>query len=135
MSAAEFPSGEWTGFYVYSRYPSRFLMDLQLTFTEGQISGSGWDDIGSFDIHGSYCEESMECHWVKRYHGLHSVDYRGFREGKGIWGTWTVDRGTGGFHIWPIGAGRDVVEQRHEAEETVPIAGNVWETRSSANDR
>ena len=105
-------------------------MDLQLAFTAGRISGSGWDDIGSFDIHGSYCEESMECHWTKRYHGLHSVKYRGFREGKGIWGTWEIgDFARGGFHIWPKQAGdsESVVESEIAAEPVDAIATQTSE--------
>jgi hypothetical protein len=34
------------------------------------------------------------------------VFYRGFREGKGIWGTWEITiQFHGGFHIWPCQAG------------------------------
>jgi hypothetical protein len=120
MSAGAFPSGEWTGFYVYSRNTSRFLMDLALTFSAGRISGSGWDDIGSFEIRGTYCEQSLECSWAKQYHGMHTVDYRGFREGKGIWGTWAVAGQTGGFHIWPIGTGGEVFADTEQVEESVP---------------
>ena len=49
-----------------------------------------------------------ECHWTKTYLGSHEVFYRGFREGKGIWGTWEIGGGLwgrGGFHIWPKAAG------------------------------
>ena len=96
-------------------------MDLLLSFSSGRISGSGWDDIGSFDIRGMYCEQSMECSWAKQYHGRHSVNYRGFREGKGIWGTWSVGGGTGGFHIWPIGADGDEIEKREDVEESANV--------------
>ena len=96
-------------------------MDLELTFSAGQIVGSGWDDIGSFGIRGSYDERSRECRWVKHYPGRHSVEYRGFREGKGIWGTWSVGPGKGGFHIWPLGADGMDVEEHEEVEESVPV--------------
>ncbi len=119
--AADFPSGEWTGFYVYSGLTNRFLMDLELTFSTGQVVGSGWDDIGAFDIRGSYCAQSRECNWVKHYHGRHSVEYRGFREGKGIWGTWSVGAGKGGFHIWPLRSDGMDVEEHEEVEERVPV--------------
>lgn len=37
--------------------------------------------------------------------GRHAVDYKGYREGKGIWGNWTLANGKGGFHIWPLSEG------------------------------
>ncbi len=33
---------------------------------------------------------ARECHWTKTYVGAHDVFYKGFREGKGIWGTWEI---------------------------------------------
>ena len=30
------------------------------------------------------------CHWTKRYLGKHDVFYKGFNEGKGIWGVWEI---------------------------------------------
>src|SRR5690606_30265422 len=53
-----------------------------------------------------YDAASRECYWTKSYVGAHDVYYRGFREGKGIWGTWEITiQYHGGFHIWPRGAG------------------------------
>ena len=79
-------------------------MDLILTFSDGRISGEGCDDIGSFAISGDYSETTMDCCWVKTYAGRHSVDYFGCKEGKGIWGTWSLPKWKGGFQIWPIGS-------------------------------
>ena len=77
-------------------------MDLSLTFANGSISGEGIDAIGRFNIKGRYDTENRECYWTKTYLGAHDVFYRGFREGKGIWGTWeTGPHWHGGFHIWP----------------------------------
>ena len=105
MSAsAKFPSGEWVGFYVYSGRTKRFLMDLILTFSDGRMSGEGCDGIGSFHIEGDYSETTMECSWVKKYLGRHSVEYSGCKEGKHIWGTWSLPDTRGGFQIWPIGS-------------------------------
>ena len=101
---AHFPSGEWVGFYVYSGHPRRYLMDLILEFRGGIISGEGSDGIGSFAIDGDYSESSRECSWVKTYVRKHSVSYSGYREGKGIWGTWNIMHERGGFQIWPIGS-------------------------------
>ena len=65
-------------------------MDLELTFNQGTLSGTGTDDIGPFLIKGRYDSATTECYWTKTYVGRHDVFYRGFREGKGIWGTWEI---------------------------------------------
>jgi len=99
-----FPSGPWTGFYNYQP-GDRHRMDLHLSFANGRLSGDGNDDVGQFSIRGRYDAESKECWWTKTYLGSHDVRYRGFREGKGIWGTWEIAVFTrGGFHIWPRAA-------------------------------
>ena len=96
-------------------------MDLQLTFTNGNMSGDGVDDIGRFLIKGRYDSASRECYWTKTYLGAHDVFYRGFREGKGIWGTWEIRiQEHGGFHIWPRQAGEGEV-QSEAAAATEPV--------------
>lgn len=101
MSDKLYPSGPWTGFYNYQP-KDKHRMDLHLSFTNGKISGEGNDNVGAFIIRGQYHAESAECHWTKTYQGAHDVFYRGFREGKGIWGTWEIRQDSrGGFHIWP----------------------------------
>jgi len=98
-------------------------MDLDLTFANGLMSGDGRDDVGLFLIKGKYDAQSRECHWTKSYLGGHDVFYRGFREGKGIWGTWEINLfGHGGFHIWPVGAGEGEHNvEKKEKEETRPV--------------
>ncbi len=89
-------------------------MDLVLTFANGQMSGDGRDDVGAFLIRGRYDAASGECYWTKSYIRAHDVFYRGFREGKGIWGTWEIKLWCrGGFHIWP----RTSAEGETEAEQ------------------
>lgn len=103
---ALFPSGPWVGYYMYSASPGRHRMELGLTFSQGKVTGRGTDDIGLFTITGSYDVKELEATWWKGYPGSHRVWYRGFREGKGIWGTWEIPPdGRGGFHIWPKGLG------------------------------
>ena len=116
MSDPQFPSGPWTGFYNY--HPGdRHRMDLHLSFANGLISGEGNDDVGRFLIKGRYDASNGECHWTKSYIGRHDVFYRGFREGKGIWGTWEIKLfSRGGFHIWPRHAGEG--EKETESAET-----------------
>jgi hypothetical protein len=97
----DFPSGPWTGFY--QRTGRRHAQDLELSFEGGVIRGAGWDNVGEFVIKGSYYLESREVRWTKKYADGTSVYYRGFREGKGIWGTWRIPGGDhSGFHVWPL---------------------------------
>jgi len=113
----DFPSGEWTGFYNY-RPGDRHRMDLQLSFSNGLIAGTGNDDVGAFVVKGTYDSANRACSWRKRYMAAHTVFYRGFREGKGIWGTWEVEvLNHGGFHIWPKAAGEQV--ERKESVEAI----------------
>ena len=121
MSEANFPSGQWVGFYTYTGYGKRFLMDLMLTFRRGLISGEGADGIGLFGVQGRYYPREGECFWTKTYFGRHSVQYTGHREQKGIWGTWTLPGAKGGFHIWPIGDGTPLDELREEVEKEFPL--------------
>jgi hypothetical protein len=103
MSENMFPSGPWLGFYNYEP-GDRHRMDLHLDFANGRVIGDGNDDVGRFLVRGSYDISNGECYWTKTYPGSHDVFYRGFREGKGIWGTWEIaNLGHGGFHIWPKG--------------------------------
>ena len=64
---------------------------MHLTFANGNMTGEGNDDVGRFLIKGRYDAPTKECHWTKTYVGAHDVFYRGFREGKGIWGTWEIN--------------------------------------------
>jgi len=121
MSDVQFPSGQWIGFYTYANESKRYLMDLILEFRDGRITGEGADGIGFFGIDGHYYPKEAECSWIKTYFGSHSVEYSGFRERKGIWGTWTIRETKGGFHIWPIGEGTSLEKLREEAEEEFPL--------------
>ena len=133
MSEAHFPSGQWVGFYTYSNRSKRYLMDLVLEFRGGIVSGEGADGIGLFGIDGRYYPKEGECFWTKTYFGSHSVEYSGFREKNGIWGTWTIEGTKGGFHIWPIGEGAPVEKQREEVEEELPILTVPTQTPSKSH--
>jgi hypothetical protein len=52
MSDAQFPSGQWFGFYTYHGRAKRYLMDLILEFKHGKMTGEGADGIGLFVISG-----------------------------------------------------------------------------------
>ena len=104
-----FPSGPWTGYFLQRAIPGRHLMELRLTFRRGAMEGEGRDWVGPFLVRGRYSSTDGRCHWTKRYLGKHDVFYKGFNEGKGIWGVWEMPHialpaiGKGGFHIWPEG--------------------------------
>jgi hypothetical protein len=120
MSSTQFPSGPWIGFFNYRAGGKRHRMDLALTFENGRMSGDGRDGVGAFVITGSYDGDSGECLWTKGYVGAHDVHYRGFREGKGIWGLWELDGGSGGFQIWPLGSGPMPLEAEEKEEWDLP---------------
>lgn len=105
MAAHNFPSGPWVGFYTYAGSKRKYMMNLMLEFKKEKMTGEGADGVGMFIISGSYSSASGECSWVKQYIGRHAVDYKGYREGKGIWGNWTLTQARGGFHIWPLSEG------------------------------
>jgi hypothetical protein len=117
-SDPRFPSGKWVGFFLDKRLPGKHEMELTLTFAAGQLTGDGRDRVGSFTFRGTYDLTDGKCEWVKQYVKGHAITYRGFNEGKGIWGTWELrDMGvfTGGFHIWP--EGMEDPTQPHLVEE------------------
>jgi hypothetical protein len=127
VSDSLFPSGHWTGFYNYAPQ-DKHRMDMHLTFARGSVAGEGNDDIGVFFIKGKYDTGTKECHWTKSYPGSHDVFYRGFREGKGIWGTWEISLLSGGFHIWPRDEGTGDLHTSAEQEAKPVEAIGVHET-------
>lgn len=131
MSTPRFPSGPWTGFYNYKAGGNTHPMDLHLRFHGGVMEGDGVDDVGPFLIRGHYDEATLEASWVKSYVNLHDVLYHGFREGKGIWGTWNIPPWAhGGFHIWPVVEGG--IERQKEAEREVPVEAPLVPATSPA---
>lgn len=119
----QFVSGPWRGFYTYNAIGDRGRMDLDLTFKEGIVTGSGTDPVGFFTIRGRFEESNDEIWWTKTYAGRHDVFYKGFREARFIWGTWEISPGwTGGFKIWPKGMGEEAEE---EVAEEVPVTSGL----------
>jgi hypothetical protein len=123
-----FPSGPWRGYYEQRGLGGgvgrgRGRMELGLMFRKGRITGSGRDPVGVFTMDGTYDLQSGLCSILKQY-ATHKVDYRGYNEGKGIWGQWRINAvfgligSHGPFHIWPVGEGAEA--QAEEAEEEVP---------------
>jgi hypothetical protein len=123
-SDPRFPSGKWVGFFLDRRLPGRHDMEIIITFANGKMTGAGRDRVGSFTFDGSYNLADGKCEWVKQYVNAHAIDYSGFNEGKGIWGTWKLQWqglvSTGGFHIWPEGMA-DPTQPELEEEADVPV--------------
>ncbi len=72
--------------------------------------------------------------WVYRWRPVaHDVFYRGFREDKGIWGTWEITHfARGGFHIWPQHAGEGGQEASSaEGEEPVDAIASEALTKTA----
>jgi hypothetical protein len=122
-----FPSGKWVGFWTQPPlYRGKQGQEMALTFSQGSIAGEGRDRIGKFHIRGFYSTEDGMCRWTKKYVGKHEVFYKGFNEGKGIWGVWEIPPSQnlglnwrGGFHIWPEGM-PDPTGDRLSEEADVP---------------
>lgn len=117
-----FPSGPWTGFFLEPSREGRQWMELHLTFRGGVLRGEGRDYVAEFLIVGRYETSTGKCWWTKRYLGRHDVFYQGYNEGKGIWGTWTINDPPlrGGFHIWPEGM-PDPTQPARKAEADAPV--------------
>ena len=132
-----FPSGPWAGYFLQKALPGKHLMELRLTFRTGVMIGEGRDWVGAFSVKGEYNVTDGKAWWHKKYVGKHDVFYKGFNEGKGIWGTWEIGHpsigvlATGGFHIWPEGQG-DGSTDHLEAEAPIEAheeAGELLEVR------
>ncbi|MGE3820366.1 MAG: hypothetical protein AB7I30_13210 [Isosphaeraceae bacterium] len=103
---ARFPSGKWIGFFLQPLLPGKHPTELILTFRQGVLKGEGRDWVGKFVVSGRYQVEDGRCWWSKHYLGKHTIAYKGYNEGKGIWGTWSFEGSSfwkGGFLIWPEG--------------------------------
>jgi hypothetical protein len=101
-------------------------MELDLKFCQGVMQGEGRDMIGHFMIRGTYTLNDGKCAWTKHYTGKHDVFYKGYNEGKGIWGLWEIPPSSrGGFHIWPTAMGDPTTPKLAEAmEEPTELIAN-----------
>ena len=122
----QFPSGPWTGYFNYDAGGQRFRMDMIIHFANHRITGEGGDLVGPFVIEGHYDSGAGDCSWKKSYVAAHDVWYSGFREGKGIWGTWHIKGSVhGGFHIWPVGDEPAETETATKEEDVPETVGGI----------
>jgi hypothetical protein len=128
-------SGPWKGYYTYHYSTAKHKMDLTLNFKGGRITGDGIDDIARFVLTGRYNVDKNECYWTKKYIGLHSVFYKGFIDGRRIWGLWWIDQWQGGgFLIVPKGLGEaaeEKVKEEKVVEEEVPAKALILHRRAN----
>jgi len=131
-----FPSGPWTGFFLQKEIPGKHLMELRLTFLNSVMQGEGRDRVGEFVIDGRYDLSDGKCYWTKKYRGKHDVFYKGFNEGKGIWGVWEIgELARGGFHIWPEGFGDPTIEHLYEEAEPPVEERELVEVGASSTEK
>jgi hypothetical protein len=106
-----FPSGPWVGWFQQGR---KYPMEVRMTFRNGTITAEGCDaQIGKFTYRGRYSIDDGRCYWTKTYlrppYGVDQIFYKGFNEGKGIWGLWELPAAmgylgeTGRFFLRPEG--------------------------------
>ncbi len=133
-----FPSGPWVGFFLQKDLPGKHWMELRLNFAQGVMQGEGRDWVGNFVLRGRYELSDGTCYWTKSYIERHDVFYKGFNEGKGIWGTWELDlhgqQYRGGFHIWPEGMADPTQPSLSEVIE-VPIEEDALEPVGAGSGR
>lgn len=95
-------SGPWKGFWTQERV--RGYMRLHLQFREANLSGTGNDPIGSFEIVGILCDDGQRVMFTQQYR-THGVEYAGQWDGTMIYGKWTLHDEAfteiGEFEIWP----------------------------------
>jgi hypothetical protein len=86
-SAPELTCEGWWEQDLFGRQPMR---DLRIRFDAGKIVGAGRDIVGTFTFAGSLSAAGQVA-MVKRYIGLHSVNYVGTYDGEGLlWGHWHI---------------------------------------------
>ncbi len=77
------------GWWEQEGFGRQPMEQLELTFDDGNVSGTGVDVIGSFAFTGRLDGENVVLE--KQYFGQHRVDYLGGFDGEGTMrGTWRI---------------------------------------------
>lgn len=123
-----FPSGDWEGFYNDPRGGGKKGdMTMTLEFSGGRITGAGSDPVGAYTWTGSYDAIAGTCSLKKTYPGRHSVQYKGYADENGIWGSWNIwfILARGDFHIWPKMKGVGESDEEEKEAAAVRAGGMV----------
>ena len=72
-------TGQWTGYYEFQgqRSDMTFQKFYITPVPQGHISGGGEDDIGEFEIMGSFNNNATAVRFAKKYIGQHTIYYQG----------------------------------------------------------
>lgn len=118
-------SGPWEGYWIQPP-PCQHLMLMHLCFVGGRVTGIGHDEIGGFEVAGSFSPTGL-VEWTKAYE-THSVKYWGNLTSDGIHGTWWLSRClSGAFAVWPL-IGTTDPRRRRRMELRLP-AELLWPRR------
>lgn len=87
------------GWWEQRSYGRQSMEELRLSFSQGQIQGSGTDIIGPFTFSGIIAENGAVA-MRKQYVGQHVVDYPGSYDGEGVLsGQWNCGHAHGPWMI------------------------------------
>ncbi|MFK7810501.1 MAG: hypothetical protein AB8F74_22030, partial [Saprospiraceae bacterium] len=113
-------------FYTYFSGPTadRHEMPSDFHFQEGDITGGGGDDVGSFSWIGNYDVKTLQCRMIKKY-ATHHVNYKGHVDENGIWGSWNIGSWGGGFHLWPSKEEKNQEEIETAIEELMSVLEGI----------
>jgi len=83
------------GWWEQDGYGRQPMDDLQLSFSNGSLRGTGSDIVGDFQLNGFLKEDRI--YLLKRYIGAHRIEYNGESVGEGTYkGFWSCSGLTGG---------------------------------------
>lgn len=78
----------WNGSYSYQGNVTQMSFTA-LIVKDGAVLGNGTDEVGDFNIVGHYNLTKVK--FIKKYHGKHTVEYRGLFDGPNkIQGKWSI---------------------------------------------
>jgi hypothetical protein len=103
-----------SGWWEEEGYGRQPMSDLTLSFSEGKLSGSGFDIVGKFVFQGRLTDDRI--YLFKQYLGQHAIEYFGTSIGEGIYtGDWTCYGEVGGK--WLIRIERSVDTSNRGSDE------------------
>ena len=86
----------WSGRFWQEGQVDEMKFDNMIMEQDGALRGSGSDAVGGFNLSG-HCSENGHTEINKKYHGAHTVHYRGQMDNNGwIKGKWEIPGNCGG---------------------------------------